>query len=100
MNNDDFENALQQRATSTPRNEGWERDVVEKLAFAALGEQRARRRWGIFFKLAFLAVIAFAIALAFDLDNASMEAAGAHTALIKIDGAIEAGRSEEHTSEL
>lgn len=29
---------------------GWERAVVEKLAFSALGEQRATRRWGIFFK--------------------------------------------------
>jgi protease-4 len=30
---------------------GWEREVVEKLAFAAITEQRRARRWGIFFKL-------------------------------------------------
>ena len=29
----------------------WERELVAKLASAALGEQRRARRWGIFFKL-------------------------------------------------
>src|SRR6266567_2304459 len=29
----------------------WEREVIEKLALAALKEQRRSRRWGIFFKL-------------------------------------------------
>jgi hypothetical protein len=33
----------------SPNNDtAWERKVLEKLAFAALDEQRARRRWGIF----------------------------------------------------
>lgn len=30
---------------------GWEREIVEKLAFAAITEQRRTRRWNIFFKL-------------------------------------------------
>lgn len=29
---------------------GWERTLLERLAFASLDEQRKRRRWGIFFK--------------------------------------------------
>ena len=29
----------------------WERETLEKLAFAALKEQTRARRWGIFFKL-------------------------------------------------
>ena len=29
----------------------WEREILEKLALAALKEQRVARRWGIFFKL-------------------------------------------------
>jgi protease-4 len=61
---------------------GWERELLEKLAFAALREQRARRRWGIFFKFVFLAAIAIGFALIFDFDSASMESAGNHTALI------------------
>ena len=33
----------------------WERDVLNRLAFASLNEQRRSRRWGIFFKaLAFI----------------------------------------------
>ncbi|UCE31444.1 MAG: hypothetical protein JSW68_00295, partial [Burkholderiales bacterium] len=28
---------------------GWEREIVEKIALEGIGEQRRRRRWGIFF---------------------------------------------------
>lgn len=35
----------------------WERDVLEKLVFASLKEQRARRRWTIFFRLLMLAIV-------------------------------------------
>ena len=31
------------------RSPGWERDLLERLAFASLQEQRRARRWGIFF---------------------------------------------------
>lgn len=107
MSNDNFENTPpqwpQDQASATPvsenktsngnapKKEGWEREVLEKLAFAALKEQRARRRWGVFFKLAMLGIIAFGLWLAFDLGNTDMETFGAHTALIDIDGTIEAG---------
>lgn len=30
---------------------GWEQQVLEQLAFAAINEQKTARRWGIFFKL-------------------------------------------------
>ena len=36
----------------------WERDTLERLAFATLAEQRASRRWRIFFRFAWLALIA------------------------------------------
>jgi len=35
----------------------WERDTLERLAFATLAEQRASRRWRIFFRFVWLAVI-------------------------------------------
>lgn len=73
------------------RKDGWEREVLEKLAFATLREQRARRRWNIFFRLAFLALIAFALWRAFDMGASTTEVAGPHTALIEIDGAIASG---------
>jgi len=35
---------------SENRNEGWEKQVLEKLAFSSVQEQRRARRWSIFFK--------------------------------------------------
>src|SRR4030065_1122234 len=37
------------------KKEGWERELLEKLAFASLEESRKARRWGLFFKI-FIAV--------------------------------------------
>jgi protease-4 len=68
----------------------WERETLEKLVFATIKEQRAARRWGIFFKLGFL-LLAFLIIWAyFDFNfGGSEEALGRHTALIEIDGSID-----------
>jgi protease-4 len=69
----------------------WEREVLEKLVFATLKEQKASRRWGIFFKFATLLVILFGLGAYFDfsLTGADGDALGRHTALIDIEGAIE-----------
>ena len=69
----------------------WEREVLEKLVFATLKEQRAHRRWGIFFKALALLTVLFGLWAYFDFNfsGADMEALGRHTALIDIDGAIE-----------
>lgn len=93
MNENNYE---QNRASAPPnpgRNEGWERDVLERLAFATLAEQRARRRWNIFFRFLTLAVVAVGIWMAFGMANNEDEIVGPHTALIEIDGTIEAGTS-------
>ena len=37
----------------------WERKTLEKLAFAALNEQRRARRWGIFFRILGFAYVGF-----------------------------------------
>jgi protease-4 len=92
MNNDnDFPSTPPQDPYPQPRKDGWERETLEKLAFATLREQRANRRWSIFFKLLTLAIILFAVLLAFDFTGKDMEAVGSHTALIEIDGTIESG---------
>ncbi|HTH44921.1 MAG TPA: S49 family peptidase [Oxalicibacterium sp.] len=88
MNNDDQINS-QAASPAKSRSEGWEREVLEKLAFANLKEQRARRRWGIFFKSATLALIAFLIWAGFSRAGSEMETVGPHTALVKIEGTIE-----------
>ena len=68
----------------------WEREVLEKLVFATLKEQRANRRWSIFFKVFLLIVVFFAIASYFDIHlGGDAESLGRHTALIEIEGNIE-----------
>src|SRR5574343_724727 len=67
----------------------WERKTLEKLVFAALDEQRARRRWGIAFKLlGFAYLIAVLIAV---VDwGVGVEHQERHTALINMIGVIDA----------
>jgi protease-4 len=71
-------------------NPNWERETLEKLLFATVKEQRAARRWSIFFKFLILAIIGFSLWAYFDFSTGSdIEALGRHTALIEIDGSIE-----------
>ncbi|MGV3741123.1 MAG: S49 family peptidase [Burkholderiaceae bacterium] len=78
---------------ANPQAQGWERDILEKLALDTLKEQRARRRWNIFFRFVTLAIVLVVLFRAFDLGSGDMEASGRHTALVEIDGTIEAGGS-------
>jgi protease-4 len=72
-----------------PTHSGWERELVTKLAMMNIKEQRARRRWSLFFKLAWLALAAAVVAFWLGLFNASgKEAIGRHTALVKLEGEI------------
>lgn len=67
----------------------WERKVLEKLAFAALEEQRARRRWGAFFKA--LGLIYLVVVLVAVVDwGAGAEHQERHTAMVNLTGVIEA----------
>lgn len=90
MSNEYDENTSQSLAKG-PRKDGWERDVLEKLAFASLHEMRAQRRWTIFFRLITLSIVAIAIWMALDFGASDSRAVSSHTALIEIDGTIEAG---------
>lgn len=76
--------------TNTSRQDvGWEREVIEKIALAAITEQRRARRWNIFFKalmFTYLFVI-FAVAMAPRFE-ASMSDSDKHTAVINIAGII------------
>ncbi|RJF98382.1 S49 family peptidase [Noviherbaspirillum saxi] len=91
MNENNYEQNTASAPANPPRREGWERDVLEKLAFATLAEQRARRRWNMLFRFLTLAVIAFGLWMAFGMTNKEDEIVGPHTALIEIDGTIESG---------
>lgn len=67
----------------------WERQLIEKLATEALREQKARRRWGIFFKSVFLALALFAVYRIMRLEDEEVENLGPHTALVEVEGTIE-----------
>jgi protease-4 len=71
-------------------DESWERETIEKLAFAALKEQRSSRRWGIFFKLLTFAYVTLIVVLAVDWKTKG-ESSGKHTALVEVSGIIAPG---------
>jgi len=77
-------------APQTPpsREPNWERAVLERVALAAVREQRAARRWRIFFRFAFLFVLALVAFALFDVPGEKVAVAGRHTALVRIDGEI------------
>lgn len=84
--------AQPQPSSSSPKHgSNWERDALERVALAAIHEQRAARRWKIFFRFAFLVVL---LLIAFGLVDVSGDrvaaTAGRHTALVTIDGEIAA----------
>jgi protease-4 len=72
---------------------GWAREAIERLARAALEEQRRARRWGIFFKsLTFVYLFALLL-IALGWLGAGEPIGGRHTALVAVEGVI-AARSE------
>lgn len=76
----------------TPQNDPqWERQLLEKIALSGLQEQKSRRRWGIFFKLAALVYFVAVLVLVVDWGSSEKLVDGRHTALIYLRGSIEAG---------
>ena len=70
--------------------ENWDRDLVNRLAFASLNEQRRSRRWSVFFKVlafTYVGVILFYIPTDFNKKGIT---GGKHTAIIDVSGAIAA----------
>lgn len=80
------------RLAANPTVSNWERETLEKLVFATVQERRRARRWSIFFKLGFLTVALLALWAYYDFNFAGgdVENLGRHTALIEINGEIEA----------
>ena len=68
----------------------WERELVRKLAFSALSEQRRARRWGIFFKFLMFAYLLTLLVLWFPdrLGQGGLTQVGSHTAIVDIKGVI------------
>jgi len=79
----------------TKSNEGWEREAIEKLAFAAVTEQRRSRRWGIFFKslMSVYLLVILGIAVYPSLKESVSDEGNGHTAVIDIVGVIAEGQA-------
>ncbi|HYX65055.1 MAG TPA: S49 family peptidase [Burkholderiales bacterium] len=69
----------------------WERDLIARLANAALVEQRRARRWGIFFKLLFFVYLTFLLAALVDWEGAGVGGGKKHTAMVDLEGIIAPG---------
>jgi len=68
----------------------WQQKTIETLALAGLKEQKAARRWGIFFKLLTFLYLFLLLTLALGWLG-DKNGSGPHTALIEINGVIEPG---------
>lgn len=79
---------MSSQANDTPKN--WEREIVQKLAFSSLAEQRRSRRWGIFFKFLTFAYLTVLLILWIpdQLPGTSLKAGAKHTALVEVNGLI------------
>lgn len=69
----------------------WERSVLEKVALAAIQEQRAARRWGLFFKMMLLIYLFALLFIGMGWFGKRDTLPGTHTALIDINGVIASG---------
>lgn len=69
----------------------WERDVLNRLAFATLNEQRRSRRWSIFFKALMFVYLFALLALLIPGEGDGHISVGRHTALVDVKGIIADG---------
>src|SRR5256885_252692 len=70
----------------------WERELVTRLAMAAVREQRRARLWGIFFKLLTFAYLTLVLLLAVDWKGGADVVRGKkHTAMVELNGIIAPG---------
>ena len=75
----------------TENNGHWERELVTRLATAALKEQRRARLWGIFFKLLTFAYISLILIMAVDWQGRTGAGGRKHTAMVEVNGTIANG---------
>src|SRR5580698_4001890 len=73
----------------TPTDEpGWERAALERIALAAISEQRAARRWKIFFRLVLVILLLLVVWGMHDFSGVIVATTGRHTAQVPLVGEI------------
>ena len=85
------EGAAAASAPAKPQAAGWERDLLEKLAFASLNEQRSARRWKLFWRFAWLVLGVALLWALLSKEVTTAAVSGPHTAVVDIKGEIASG---------
>jgi len=76
-------------SNSRVNDDDWNRDLVNRLAFAAVDEQRRARRWGIFFKFLMAGYLLLLLVLYLPTDWSDLsKVSEKHTALVDFKGII------------
>ena len=83
------DDAAPRTAPSRSGGDGWN-NVAEQFARDYLQDRRSERRWRIFFRLLWLALIALFAWSLYMQRNHAMAPAGPHTALVEVQGEIDA----------
>jgi len=88
------------KKTTAAQESAWEREVIEKLALAAITEQTRARRWSVFFKSLAFCYLTIVLGITLypelkkDMGNDSKE----HTAVIDVTGPIAEDKDANATS--
>jgi protease-4 len=77
--------------SAMPSAPGWERATLEKLAMAAIEEQRLARRWRNGIRLAWLVFLVILVWFGMERGGPATDVSKPHTAVVEIKGEIAAG---------
>ena len=88
--NDDFPGPSAHTASDRTQEVAWERATLEKLVFATIREQQAARRWKMFTRLVWLAILGAIIWFVYT-SNTSTAVSTPHTAVVDVKGEIASG---------
>ncbi|MDP2016872.1 S49 family peptidase [Hydrogenophaga sp.] len=90
MNDDNLGSAT---SAGSDRNHGvaWERATLEKLVFATIREQQAARRWKMFTRFMWLAILGAIVWLVYSSASVTSSTSTPHTAVVEIKGEIASG---------
>ncbi|MGZ8156841.1 MAG: S49 family peptidase, partial [Burkholderiales bacterium] len=69
-------------------DDNWERRALEKVALAAIQEQRRARHWSIFFKLLLFIYLFALLFIALGWTGKRESTSGKHTAMVELRGVI------------
>jgi protease-4 len=84
--------AIKNVASESPAGApGWERATLEKLAMAALDEQRLARRWRNGIRMAWLVFLVLLVWFGMERGGTSADVSKPHTAVVEIKGEIASG---------